>query len=125
MKYPPPKTRPQLGHGGEPLEYAELLVRVQDKIMDLVGEHPELGARYYFEIFGMFQDVLADELENFGADLAYHLFSRDKVLIQERAERYLAEEEQHRREEDELVKQRRKDIRERNKKERRESRSRS
>lgn len=105
-KYPAPKQRPTLESGHEPMLLSEFGVRIFDKVMDLVGEHPELSRHYYFDIFAMFQDVLDDELENYGSELACRIFSRDPVLVRWRYERAMAEEDEVQERQRELVKKR-------------------
>jgi hypothetical protein len=71
---------------------AERCIRIFERVMDAVNETPEAEISYT-DLFSLYADILEDEFKGYAFTLAYHLYSRDKIIMRDRAERYLADEE--------------------------------
>lgn len=82
-RHQPPKDR---NFDRDEFSDVELMIRVHDRFMDLISEHEELE-EHYFTVFDMLSSVMCDEIEDYAFDLAYSLFSHDKISMRNRAER--------------------------------------
>ena len=77
--YPRPDKLPSTSGIDENLFYLEGVIRIFERVMEAAGEDPELGG-YYFKLYGLYMDILEDELQVFGFTAAYHLFSGERVI---------------------------------------------
>jgi hypothetical protein len=69
----------------EVLAQARLCVRVMERFLGSVDERPDTRSLHAI-LFGMYMETLQDELAPYAFDLAYALFSREKVATERRRE---------------------------------------
>lgn len=79
-----PRTTQQREDEG--LIYAHLCIRVMERFLAATNAHPDLE-RHYFDLLPLYMDVLQDELAPYAFDLAYALFSNDKIAAKARRAR--------------------------------------
>lgn len=85
-EYDRTKVPPRAVQQDEGLEYAEFSIRVMERFFDAIANRAET-AGVYNELFSAYMDLLQDELAPHAFDLAYELFSQDKVAKKRRRER--------------------------------------
>jgi hypothetical protein len=80
--------RQQIKHEDDAIDHAELCIRVMERFLSAVDDHPTLGKMPIdIDLFALYSDVLQEELEPYAFDLAYHLFSGSEVLRKWRREK--------------------------------------
>lgn len=84
----PVPPRQQQHHEDEATEHAALCIRVMERFLGAVDAHPTLSKLHIdIDLFGLYADVLQEELQPYAFTLAYHLFSSSAVLRKWRRER--------------------------------------
>jgi hypothetical protein len=72
-------------HEDAALDMAVIAIRIMEAVLKLVEEHPTL-AGVYWELFGVFSDVLAAELAPHAFKLAWELFSTEAAQRRTRSD---------------------------------------
>src|SRR5437868_3683728 len=77
----PVPPRKQVEREDTAIDHAELCVRVMERFLGAVDADPKLGKMHIdIDLWGLYADVLQEELGPHAFDLAYHLFSESDIV---------------------------------------------